>query len=128
MEINVREHHSGPMFDARGPHIVHRGVQDAVETIAQVGHDDIVNTLQGVIRHPTPYYWTQIRDRAVGDLTHILDDSKIIYGPWLEGVGSKNKTTRFKGYFTFRKVKQRLEVRAGTIAERVMESHTRRLR
>jgi hypothetical protein len=38
----------------------------------------------------------------------VVDDSNVIYGPWLEGVGSRNEKTRFKGYFTFRKAAQKL--------------------
>lgn len=35
-----------------------------------------------------------------------------------EGVGSRNKTTRFKGYFVFRRISQRLDRQAKHIAER----------
>ncbi len=42
-----------------------------------------------------------------------VHDSGIIYGPWLEGVGSRNfPVTRFKGYSMFRKVAQQIDRKA----------------
>lgn len=49
---------------------------------------------------------------AVGGLAQV-SDSGLVYGPWLEGVGSRNyPVTRFKGYSTFRKVRQQIERKA----------------
>lgn len=36
-------------------------------------------------------------------------DNNAVYGPWLEGTGSRNDTTRFKGYASFRKTEQWLQ-------------------
>lgn len=33
----------------------------------------------------------------------VIDDSGVVYGPWLEGTSSRNQTTRFKGYRSFQK-------------------------
>lgn len=51
-----------------------------------------------------------------------IDDSGVVYGPWLEGTSSRNETTRFKGYASFRRVGQAL-VRE---APRVLESEIRK--
>jgi len=32
----------------------------------------------------------------------------VVYGGWLEGISSRNKTTRFKGYHAFRVMKEQL--------------------
>jgi hypothetical protein len=45
------------------------------------------------------------------------------YGPWLEGTGSRNETTRFKGYHGFRQAGQELDRQAKEIADRAMEPH-----
>jgi hypothetical protein len=50
----------------------------------------------------------------------VVQDGGVIYGPWLEGVGSRNRTTRFKGYFTFRRTTAQLNVRATPIAEELL--------
>ena len=45
----------------------------------------------------------------VRDLSGLITDGGVIYGPWLEGVGSRNASTRFKGYAAFRRTAQWLE-------------------
>lgn len=40
---------------------------------------------------------------------HVVTDGGIIYGHWLNGTGSRNLTTRFKGYFMWRKAFQAME-------------------
>jgi len=66
---------------------------------------------------PTGNWSRSIKTRvvaAIGDLKAAeVHDSGIVYGPWLEGVGSRNyPVTRFKGYSTFRKVRQEIERKA----------------
>ena len=56
----------------------------------------------------------------------IIHDSKVIYGPWLEGISSRNQTSRFKGYSLFRKAHQQLETKKGEFLQRrVMEAFVR---
>jgi hypothetical protein len=43
-----------------------------------------------------------------------------VYGPWLEGVGSRNNTTRFKGYHAFRNAAQALQQRFEGMGERLL--------
>jgi hypothetical protein len=42
-----------------------------------------------------------------------------VYGPWLEGVGSRNATTRFKGYRAFRKAANALERHIEDLGDRI---------
>ena len=61
--------------------------------------------------------------RSIGAATvGKIHDSGVVYGPWLEGTSSRNQTTRFKGYSSFRKVKQWLEK---GIAPSVMKKHVK---
>jgi hypothetical protein len=46
-----------------------------------------------------------------GEVKGVLTDGGVIYGPWLEGTSSRNMTTRFKGYASFRKVAKWLDFR-----------------
>ncbi len=109
----------GALFDGRAENIMRAGLEQALDDVAQQGYADVMHHLDLSIRNPTPYYETQvIWERAVED--RVIHDRGIIYGPWLEGVGSRNKTTRFKGYFTFRRVGQALQVKASAIAERAV--------
>lgn len=56
--------------------------------------------------------------RSVHSDTHgnegVVDDGGIVYGPWLEGVGSRNATTRFKGYRMWRRAYQTMD-RSGAL-------------
>lgn len=45
------------------------------------------------------------------------------YGPWLEGTGSRNQTTRFKGYYSFRLATQELDTNAEDIAEETLKPY-----
>jgi hypothetical protein len=49
--------------------------------------------------------------------TEVVTTSMASYGPWLEGVGSRNATTRFKGYQGFRRATDELDTQAAPIAE-----------
>ena len=122
IEVNL----SGPVFDGRAAHEVRAFLDEAVHDVAAQGYSDVMHNLEGSIRHPTPYYETQITVDSAGS-SRIINDRGIIYGPWLEGVGSRNKTTRFKGYFSFRRATQQLRGQATELAERVLEKYTRRM-
>lgn len=58
------------------------------------------------IRHPTPYYETQLVNQTVQPTLHKVHDRGVVYGPWLEGTSSRNRTTRFKGYSSLRRARQ----------------------
>lgn len=48
--------------------------------------------------------------------------SGVLYGPWLEGVGSRNKTTRFKGYFALRRARNSVAQKTAAIAEPIIRA------
>lgn len=67
-------------------------------------------------RRPTGYYERHIVNRDMGS-QHVIHDSGVVYGPWLEGVGSRNfPHTRFKGYSIMRKTTRAIQDRAVNIA------------
>ena len=106
---------SGAIVRGREKPIIKKMLADAVDTVAAQGKADVMQILDAKIKHPTPYYETQIRVRKLGD-DRIVDDRKIVYGPWLEGVGRRNRTTRFKGYRAFRTARAKLERKSGELA------------
>ena len=65
--------------------------------------DLILTQLGSVLQNPTGNYEGLIAGERTSSGWRV-SDSNCIYGPWLEGVGSRNATTKFKGYATFRKV------------------------
>jgi hypothetical protein len=120
-DVTVRAH--GPVFDGRAEAAASAFAHDAAEKIAQEGAKMVREALHGVIRHPTGYYESHVRAEQ-----HTVTDGGVIYGPWLEGVGSRNRTTRFKGYFTFRRTTQQIQAKASEIAERDIPPYLERMR
>lgn len=76
--------------------------------------------------HPGLYESDIHTDRQSVDI-NLVHDTDVVYGPWLEGVGSRNLTTRFKGYHTFRHIAQQLELQASVIADQVIEIYIKEL-
>lgn len=108
---------SGPVFDARRAQIIHRFLENAKQAIAKQGESIVHHRLQGSIRINHGVYESHIQtQRQQDDL--VVTDGGMVYGPWLEGVGSRNRTTRFKGYASFRLATQELERQALGIAEK----------
>lgn len=116
----------GPIFDARGDAAVRDLKHDAVESVAGQGLADVHQNLDHSTRHPTPYYETQIAVDVDGD-NAVVHDRGVIYGPWLEGVGSRNKTTRFKGYASFRRAAQGLGEKVPRLVEHAVKRAVGRL-
>ncbi|TDC63880.1 hypothetical protein E1258_09550 [Micromonospora sp. KC207] len=128
MDLTITVTASGPILDGQAPGIVADYLDAAQWAVARQGEVDIGMELRRVIRQPTPYYWTQITtERQRDDI--VVHDQGVIYGPWLEGVGSRNfPVTRFKGYSHWRRVRQALDRRAGDIAGQVLPYYLDRLR
>jgi hypothetical protein len=118
---------TGPLFDGEWQPALDEFVTEAVQ---EVGGQALANWhtfLDASIQHPTPYYETQLVSELVSPDTDIVSDRGIIYGPWLEGTGSRNATTRFKGYASARKATQELEGQLDRVLAPVVARLTRRL-
>jgi hypothetical protein len=121
MDIDVDT--KGPIFIPGLPESVMRSaVHDIEEDLGEEGARMVRANLDGVLKHPTGFYRSNVTYE--GDR---ITDNNVVYGPWLEGVGSRNRTTRFKGYFTFRRTTQELDRRSGQIAEDTLDPFIRRL-
>lgn len=107
----------GPLFSGDTGRQVSQAIRDTQEDLAQEGVDLVHRRLSEVLREPTGYYEAHINiERQQDDV--LVTDSDVIYGPWLEGTSSRNATTRFRGYSTFRLVTQELEARSQAVLER----------
>lgn len=111
MEVTVRA--SGPLFEGASSALVQRYTQAGGEEVARWAEQEVHRVLEQVLRHPTGYYQSQVRVNRVSNDSFSITDGGVVYGPWLEGVGSRNyPVTRFHGYSTFRRVAKRVEQRA----------------
>lgn len=108
----------GPLFDGRAAIESEVFLQEAITMVAIAAKTEVDRNLAASIRHPSspPHYQAAI-NIATHDLNKVINDGGVIYSAWLEGVGSRNKTTRFKGYASFRRAKQAIEQRIPALVE-----------
>jgi hypothetical protein len=124
---------SGPLFDGTAARAASDGTTAARKKIAAEGAKMTEALLAGSIR----VHGSGRAERAVTttDVSRVYQTGKYslpvavsmdetvvtsdlaTYGPWLEGTGSRNETTRFKGYHSFRLACQQLDGMAQDIAE-----------
>lgn len=118
---------SGPIFDGRAKNAAHDFSKKVAEKVAEKGEEMVRQQLHSVIRHPTGYYESHIQTEVLTELNRVITDGGVVYGPWLEGTGSRNDTTRFKGYKTFRLISHELESKTSAIAEQLLPYYTSRM-
>lgn len=112
----------GPLFDGRATAAVEDFLNEAKLEVGNEG-TDLVDIWLGLhLKNPTGFYESQIvADRRADDI--VINDNDVVYGPWLEGVSSRNQSTRFKGYRTFRVATQDLQESAPDIADKVLQKY-----
>jgi hypothetical protein len=113
---------SGPLFDGRANAAVDAFVEDAKRDVAAQGYSEWMTNLNRSIRHPTPYYETQVTVTQRG-ADQVVHDRGIVYGPWLEGTSSRNRTTRFPGYHSAARATVALEAKKQAIVENTLRRH-----
>jgi hypothetical protein len=103
--------------------------QFLIEAKAEVALESkrrILARLRQVLQHPTGLYESKITiSKRRGE--PFVSDLGIIYGGWLEGVSRRNQTTRFKGYFTFRRIKQEIIIDTPKIVARQFQKYIDRM-
>lgn len=121
-------HISGPVFDERFGHLVGEFLRDVVADTAQQAYAEWMTNLNTSIRHPTPYYETQVHVEG-DEVRKSVNDRGIVYGPWLEGTGSRNSpVTRFPGYHGLERAVATLEAGQHEREQRILEPYLERMR
>jgi len=123
--INVRL--KGPTVEGLAQPMLQATLDAALKEVASYTQYEVSMELIRVLQHPTGYYESQVSTERVSAEVYSINDSNVIYGPWLEGISSRNQTTRFKGYATFRRVKNRMAQKAGDIIEAAVSRAVGRL-
>ena len=133
----------GPLFDGRAEEELTRAVKDIRDQVAKKGEQLVRDTFGSSIRENHGHFMASIKivDHSQTFTSHsghksyttavsvdhaneeAVTTDLATYGPWLEGSGSRNESTRFKGYHGFRRAGQELDRQAREIAERAMEPH-----
>lgn len=94
---------TGPLFrsNAAGQ------LQQVVELSRMDFADEVLDDLRsatGVFKNPTGRYKSLLHAEHAANLSTLLPGN-LPYVAWIEGTGSRNATTRFKGYWIFRNVR-----------------------
>ena len=119
MHVEIKA--TGFLFEGKAGAVINKAIDGTIVELVQLGEQRLDLMLRprpaGVYlsiaearrgQASTGHYRRSIH--AVASHLHgIITDSGVVYGPWLEGVSSRNATTRFKGYSSFRRVGQTLE-------------------
>lgn len=118
LRIRTSTRYDGPIFDMRARRAFNDFRDELEEESAEYVLDHIKGTFHTHFKAPTGYYESNVR---IKNSNEVWDGGLggPVYGPWLEGVGSRNNTTRFKGYHAFRKAAQALQLRIGEQGDRL---------
>lgn len=118
MENRISVSYHGRLWALPG-NALYEAMADVARDLVAEGENRVVENLTESIyshggAHPdryrvTGHYRRSVNGRMLGSLHGEIHDSKVVYGPWLEGVSARNQTTRFKGYAAFRRARQELE-------------------
>ena len=122
LRIQTRINTAGALFDQRAHQIFDEYADDLEEEGAEWALSHIRATFHTSFKQPTGYYESNVEIHNTMNGQEVWDGGEAgpVYGPWLEGVGSRNSTTRFKGYHAFRKAAYALERRIEGIGERLL--------
>jgi hypothetical protein len=114
----------GPLFDGRAERAIERACDDARDDVAAYAEERVLMGTSASFKTRTPYYETRVTTTRVSSEVSLVNDQGVIYGPWLEGVGSRNApVTRFAGYHFWRDAKQAVVARGPQIAEAAVRRH-----
>jgi len=97
---------SGPFFDVRASRLIDQMCTEMQQEVAHLALDQWQLNAETTFKEPTGRYQEhmQVAKRDGADVvTDGWPASGLQYGPWLEGLGSRNRTTRFKGYWNLKR-------------------------
>lgn len=122
MARGVRVTTKGPLYDGTASRAMHDFAEEVERELAQHTENEVQAEVQRVTKHDTGYYKRHIvTERQQDDLA--VTDSGVAYGPWLEGVASRNKRSRFKGYSIWRRTIKRMQDEAVPFANKILPKY-----
>ena len=129
----------GPLFSTRERNaMLAQLTADAVRDVRQEGElvlarDFLLPRPAGVYKDIPPseggsagFYANKMVGKSHGPRAEIWDGG-VIYGAWLEGTSERNRTTRFKGYGSYRKTATRLNKNKRRIVREAVRRGIRKL-
>lgn len=118
---------SGPIFDGVAERQISEWCNNLEERLANDARDELDIQFHDTFKHATGYYEAHVQVHSDPD-GHVVSDGGVIYGPWLEGTGSRNAPhTRFKGYANFRRVTASINRKTTRVAQEMLPALLRRI-
>jgi hypothetical protein len=114
----------GPLFDGVAAKELKTAVLAVQKEVADYALFQWQLNLEGSLQNPTGAYQSQLNVLRRGPDLVVNDGwpgSGLVYGPWLEGVGTRNKSTRFKGYFALRRAANSVAQKVTVIAQPIID-------
>lgn len=125
--VNVHTSMKGPIFSASATQAAGKRMTVAInENLAQEGVNRVQALGRANFKNPTGFYESQVQVERRQTYRGVWDN-RAIYGGWLEGVSSRNQTTRFKGYRLFRRTKQELDRDKLALSQRFVDQYVREM-
>lgn len=119
-EVNVK----GPIFDGSVNKIMRQVVRDIQDELGDLAVDMVYAHFDAVLQNPTGYLRSRVHARRDSD-DMTVGDGGVVYGPWIEGVSTRNQTTRFKGYHTYAKVTAEIDQKVEGTCDKVLGRYLR---
>ena len=117
---------SGPIFDGRAEAALTAFVEEAKRDVAAQAYSEWMTNLNRSIRHPTPYYETQVTVTQRG-ADQVVNDRGVIYGQYLEDGSHGARPTRFRGYYSRDRAVATLEPKVQGIVEHTLLKYIGRM-
>jgi hypothetical protein len=123
--IHVNER--GPLFTGVAEAELAAAVLAVQKEVASYAEFQWQMNMTESFQHPSepPRYQSHVNTMKRGSDLVVNDGwpgSGLVYGPWLEGVGSRNASTRFKGYFALRRAANSVTQKTAAIAKPVIDA------
>ena len=148
MDLMMKTSVKGALF-TKGKRLTEDFNEKLITTLMEMGEERLSKTMrpqgsktlsadsmQGVFKRASEvgeekaskgHYRRNINTEVVTPSLGRISDSNLVYGPWLEGVGSRNQTTRFKGYFQFRLTAEYLNKRSEKVGNNLKKMYVRKM-
>lgn len=115
----------GPLFNGAAVRDLDAALVAVKREVADEAEREWQTNMTDSFQHSTGRYQSTVNVARRG-LDLVVNDgypgSGVLYGPWLEGLGSRNETTRFKGYFAQRRATQTVDRKVPEIAEPIIRA------
>jgi hypothetical protein len=115
IDVNTK----GGLLKGKGKAVISNAVDEINTDTGQEMYNRVQNRLRSVLQHPSGHYQSMVTTDLSANSVAVTDGG-VIYGSWLEGTSSRNSSTNFKGYGTFRKIQKEMQSDAPKQADKII--------